>query len=295
MKRVLLLLSILLLFTAFLVGCECFSKHYYTYQSFGVYKETENSTDKDTVKTEDTAFSNLKEMISQSGNAVGIAFIGYVDSDSSEVDLRTCFASSKTGMVYPDLADAALYMAEGQELYAIVPTNSRGSIKVYPSTMTEEGNYADDKSNPLCIGKPGEVLLLRCNLSEIYSNVLITVNDGGGALDFRPSLSMENGHFRETTGVYDFSVYEELPDERSVEIAMELLRETDEVKYAMERGRKLMFTGDMQLIYGRPCLLIALGTDHDEQFVREQLYGVCDNLIYAYDAVGETWAVLGVR
>mgnify|MGYP004560453097 FL=1 len=294
MKRV-LLLSILLLFTAFLVGCECFSKHYYTYQSFCVYKETENSTDKDTVKTEDTAFGNLKEMISQSGNVVGIAFIGYVDSDSSEADLRSCFASSKTGMVYPDLADAALYMAEGQELYAIVPTNSKGNIKVYPSTMTEEGNYADDKSNPLCIGKLGEVLLLRCNLSEIYSNVLITVNDGGGALDFRPSLSMENGHFRETTGVYDFSVYEELPDERSVEIAMELLRETDEVKYAMERGKKLMFTGDMQLIDGRPCLLIALGTDHDEQFVREQLYGVCDNLIYAYDAVGETWAVLGVR
>lgn len=29
-----------------------------------------------------------------------------------------------------------------------------------------------------------------------------------------------------------------------------------------------------------------LGTDHDDQFVREQLYGVCDNLIYIHDAEG---------
>ena len=76
-------------------------------------------------------------------------------------------------------------MAEGQELYAIIPPNDKGTITVYPSTMTEDGEYADDKSNPLCIGKPGEVLLLRCNLSEIYSNVLISVTDGGGAVFVR--------------------------------------------------------------------------------------------------------------
>ena len=159
--------------------------------------------------------------------------------------------------------------------------------------ITEDGEYADDKSNPLCIGDPGEVLLLRCNLSEIYSNVLIAVTDGGGALDFRPSLSMENGHLQEIAGVYDFSKYEDVPDDLSVQIAAVILSEADEVKLALENGMKIMYTGDTQVIDGRTCLLFALGTDSGEQFVRERYYGVCDNLIYAYDAVSDTWAVLG--
>ena len=142
----------------------------------------------DSTNAEDPALTALRQKINHHSKGVGVAFIGYVDSESSEVDLRTYYASSETGKAYPDLVDAPLYMAEGQELYAIIPP------------MTDDGEYADDNSNPLCIGKPGEVLLLRCNLSETYSNVLIAVTDGGGALDFRPSLSMENGHLQESQG-----------------------------------------------------------------------------------------------
>ena len=54
-----------------------------------------------------------------------------------------------------------------------------------------------------------------------------------------------------------------------------------------------MYTGDTQMIEGRTCLLFVLGTDSEGQFVRERYYGVCDNLIYVYDAVSDTWAVLG--
>ena len=240
-----------------------------------------------------SALTALQQKINYHSKGAGVAFIGYVDSESSEVDLRTYYASSETGKAYPDLADAPLYMAEGQELYAIIPPNDKGTIIVYPSAMTADGEYAEDKSNPLCIGEPGEVLLLRCNLSETYSNVLIAVTDGGGALDFRPSLSMENGHLQEIAGVYDFSIYEETPDERSVQIATEILLEADEVKDAVEHGMKIMYTGNTQMIEGRTCLLFALGTEREDQFVRERYYGVCDNLIYVYDAVSGTWAVLG--
>lgn len=249
--------------------------------------------DPDGTGTEDAAFTALQKKIAQSGSAVAIAFIGYVDSESSEVDLRAFVAGSETGKEYPSLSRASLYMAEGQELYAIIPPNDKGTIIVYPSMITEDGEYADDKSNPLCIGKPGEPLLLRCNLSEIYSNVLITATDGGGAIDFRPSLSMENGHLQEIAGVYDFSTYEEVPDERSVQIATEILLETDEVKQAVKQGMKVMYTGTTQWIEGRSCLLFALGTDSEEQFVRERYYGVSDNLIYTYDAVSDTWSAVG--
>ena len=249
--------------------------------------------DPDDKNTEEAAFAALQKKIAQSGSAVAVAFIGYVDSESSEVDLRAYVAGSETGKEYPSLSRAPLYMAEGQELYAIIPPNDKGTIIVYPSMMTEDGEYADDKSNPLHVGEPGEPLLLRCNLSEIYSNVLIAATDGGGAMDFRPSLSMENGHLQEIAGVYDFSTYEEEPDERSIQIATELLLETDEVKQAVMQGMKVMYTGNTQWIEGRPCLLFALGTDSEEQFVRERYYGVCDNLVYSYDAISDTWSTVG--
>ena len=290
MKKTALLVCAVILLVCSLCGCVNLPG-----KNPGGDKTPGGSTvkDPDGTGTEDAAFTALQKKIAQSGSAVAIAFIGYVDSESSEVDLRAYYAGSETGKAYPDLVRAPLYMAEGQELYAIIPPNDKGTIIVYPSTMTDDGEYADDKSNPLCIGEPGEALLLRCNLSEIYANVLIAVTDGGGALDFRPSLSMENGHLQEIAGVYDFSIYEETPDERSVQIATEILLEADEVKDAIEHGMKIMYTGNTQMIEGRTCLLFALGTDSEDQFVRERYYGVCDNLIYVYDAVSDTWAVLG--
>ena len=293
MKKVFCLFFTAVLLVCFLCGCSVLPEKAPSYPDENQVSDGSSMKEPDSTTAEDPALTALQQKINHHSKGAGVAFIGYVDSESSEVDLRTYYASSETGKAYPDLADAPLYMAEGQELYAIIPPNDKGTIIVYPSTMTDDGEYAEDKSNPLCIGKPGEVLLLRCNLSETYSNVLITVTDGGGALDFRPSLSMENGHLQEIAGVYDFSIYEETPDERSVQIATEILLEADEVKDAVEHGMKIMYTGNTQMIEGRTCLLFALGTEREDQFVRERYYGVCDNLIYVYDAASDTWAVLG--
>lgn len=293
MKKVFCLFFTAVLLVCFLCGCSVLPEKAPSYPDGSQVSDGSSLKEPDSTTVEDPALTALQQKINYNGKGAGVAFIGYVDSESSEVDLRTYYASSETGKAYPDLADAPLYMAEGQELYAIIPPNDKGTIIVYPSTMTDDGEYAEDKSNPLCIGEPGEVLLLRCNLSETYSNVLIAVTDGGGALDFRPSLSMENGHLQEIAGVYDFSIYEETPDERSVQIATEILLEADEVKDAVKHGMKIMYTGNTQMIEGRTCLLFALGTEREDQFVRERYYGVCDNLIYVYDAASDTWAVLG--
>ena len=293
MKKVFCLFFTAVLLVCFLCGCSVLPEKAPSYPDENQVSDGSSMKEPDSTTAEDPALTALQQKINYNSKGAGVAFIGYVDSESSEVDLRTYYAGSETGKAYPDLVHAPLYMAEGQELYAIIPPNDKGTIIVYPSTMTDDGEYAEDKSNPLCIGKPGEVLLLRCNLSETYSNVLIAVTDGGGALDFRPSLSMENGHLQEIAGVYDFSIYEETPDERSVQIATEILLEADEVKAAIEHGMKIMYTGNTQMIEGRTCLLFALGTDSEDQFVRERYYGVCDNLIYVYDAASDTWAVLG--
>lgn len=45
--------------------------------------------------------------------------------------------------------------------------------------------------------------------------------------------------------------------------------------------------GETEVIEGKPCMVFALGTDRDDQFVRERYYAVCDNLVYSYDAEGD--------
>ena len=293
MKRISSMFCTALLLSGLLRGCMGLPGNNILDPDNGNITDGSSVTEPDNTKTEDSALTALQQKINYHSKGAGVAFIGYVDSESTEVDLRAYYASSETGKEYPGLVYAPLYMAEGQELYAIIPPNDKGRITVYASAITENGQYTDDRAHPLHEGNPGEALLLRCNLSEIYSNVLISATDGGGAILYRPSVSLENGHLATEQSVYDFSIYEETPDERSVQIATEILSEADEVKLALENGMKIMYTGDMQMIEGRTCLLFALGTDSEGQFVRERYYGVCDNLIYVYDAVSDTWAVLG--
>lgn len=242
---------------------------------------------------EELSLELLQDEIMQSGNKVGLAFLGYVDSQSSEVDLRDYIMYSDAGRAYPFLPMSGLLMVEGQELYVIVPPDETTSITVYASGVNEWGEYVDDTSMPLGENWPGEPLLLQCNLSEIYSNVLIVVNDGSETIAFRPSLSMEDGHLVEIPGAYDFSIYPNVPDESDVSSAMDRLVQLEEIDAAMKQGMKLLYTGDVQMVAGQNCLLFALGTDTGDQFVREFYYAVSDNYIFTYDAVNDMWYTNG--
>lgn len=241
---------------------------------------------------EDSTLTVLQNEICQSGDVAGVAFIGYMSSDSSEMDLRDKIAHSDIGKKYPFLNTAMLLMTEGDELYAIVPPVKSGEVKVYPSTMSESGEYMDDKSTLLFDGLPGEPVIVLCNLSDIYSNVLITVSDGGEAIEVRPGLSGEDGRLVKEPRVYDFSIYEKPLDENSVDAATQMLLQTAEIQLAVQQGMSVMYTGDTELIDGQTCLLFALGTDHDEHFVREYYYAVGDGIIYVYDAVFDTWNIV---
>lgn len=295
MKRTLLLFCTVILLGCSLCGCETLPGENPSYPDGSQIPGSSSAKQPNNANAEDVALTALQQKINYHSKGAGVAFIGYVESQSTEAELRSYITDGKVGKSYPFILNAPMFLTEGQELYAIVPPCDKGRIIVYASGITEDGQYTDDRTHPLYEGKQGESVLLRCNLSEIYSNVLISATDGGGAVLFRPSVSLKDGHLTNDLPVYDFSIYEETPDERSIQIATEILLEADEVKVAVESGMKIMYTGDTQMIEGRTCLLFALGTDREDQFVRERYYGVCDNLIYVYDAVSDTWAVLVVQ
>lgn len=76
----------------------------------------------------------------------------------------------------------------------------------------------------------------------------------------------------------------------TAEEAMELLVTDTDVAYWMEQGMKLMETGDSETLFGEECTLIALGTGHEDSFVREQLFAVsASGAVYRYDVVMDQW------
>ena len=70
---------------------------------------------------------------------------------------------------YPFLQDGTVVDAGGYEIYAIVP-GLDCRISIYPAQITEEGEYLEDLNDPWYIGQENEVIILRCNMSEIISN-----------------------------------------------------------------------------------------------------------------------------
>ena len=148
-------------------------------------KEPESS---EPIPLEELMLERLRDEIRASGNTVGVAFLGYVDSDSSEVDLRDYMYQSELGSTYYFLPMSWLLMYEGQELYAIVPASETATVTIYAFDVFEDSEYAVDTSMPLSVSEPGEPIVVMCNLSEIYSNVLISVTDGDETLEFHPML-----------------------------------------------------------------------------------------------------------
>lgn len=255
----------------------------------------------------DPQFLNLCKKIDESGYQAGMAYIASVDSQATEGEMRSCLESSAYAELYAFLRDASLIDADGTELYAVVTTKKDCSASVYPAEINENGTYDVHTENALYEGKGKDCFLLRCNRSELHSNVSILLQTGDDSFEVFPMLSGKDGRL-DAMRVYDFSIYVNedgnetdnvgndrllSDDETNIRIATDLLCETDEVSYYLGLGMSIQYTGEHEVIDGRECWIFALGTEHDGQFVRELYYGVCDNLIYSYDTVSDAWSVLG--
>ena len=162
--------------------------------------------------------------------------------------------------------------------------------------MTENAEY-DVKTYDILYKIGGaEYFLLRCNISEIYSNAAVLFSSPDEDINEFPMRSGRDGRLCAAEGVLDFTIYGDnvAEDDKNIKIATEILMEYAEVSERVKQGMTLMYTEEKQIIDGRECYIFALGTNHEEQFVREYLYGVCDNLVYSYDALNDLWYVLGV-
>ncbi len=263
---------------------------------------TENGTADISLETtvqNDTDLSRLQKTILENNESVGIAYIGYVGYEANEQDVYNFVNGSQYADKYDFLHNSPLVNAGGTELYAVVIADTEYPASVYRADITDNGEYSVNTDDALYdySGKGIDYFLLRCNESEIHSNVSLYFKKGNDSFSIFPMLSGMDGHLA-AGRFYDFSIYNDYvgsvdPEDKDVKIATELLLESEEVQYYINMGMSVQYTGQINEIEGRPCLIFVLGTNRDDQFVRERYYGVCDNLIYFYDALNDTWEVLG--
>ena len=237
----------------------------------------------------------LQDIIRENECQAGMAFLGYTYEGAEAAEILEYTRQGEVAAAYPFLQDGTVVDAGGYEIYAIVPGDDC-RVSVYPAHPTEEGEYLDDLNAPYYMGQENEIIILRCNVSEIHSNVMVSVQKQNMSVQYHPMVSLKDGHLAAETHCYDFSIYHNWDEydpgydsELDIRIAREQLSETDEVSYYLGLGMSLWYTGTEEYIEGRNCPVFVLGTDHEDYFTKEHYYAVGDNVVYYYDPSGDAW------
>ena len=241
----------------------------------------------------------LQDIIRENECQAGMAFLGYTYEGAETEEILEYTRQGEVAAAYPFLQDGTVVDAGGYEIYAIVPGDDC-RVSVYPAHPTEEGEYLDDLNAPYYMGQENEIIILRCNVSEIHSNVMVSVQKQNMSVQYHPMVSLKDGHLAAETHCYDFSIYYNWDEydpgydsELDIRIAREQLSETDEVSYYLGLGMSLWYTDTEEYIEGRNCPVFVLGTDHEDHFTKEHYYAVGDNVVYYYDPSGDAWLLLG--
>ena len=237
----------------------------------------------------------LQDIIRENECQAGMAFLGYTYEGAETAEILEYTRQGEVAAAYPFLQNGTVVDAGGYEIYAIVPGDDC-RVSVYPAHPTEEGEYLDDLNAPYYMGQENEIIILRCNVSEIHSNVMVSVQKQNMSVQYHPMVSLKDGHLAAETHCYDFSIYYNWDEydpgydsELDITIAREQLSETDEVSYYLGLGMSLWYTGTEEYIEGRNCPVFVLGTDHEDYFTKEHYYAVGDNVVYYYAPSGDAW------
>ena len=266
--------------------------------SFGIYGKCVREVSAQTPGAEEN-LAILRDIIRENECQVGMAFLGYTYETAEASEILEYTKLEEVAAAYPFLQEGTVVDAGGYEIYAIVP-GCDCKISVYPTQITEDGEYLDDLNAPYYIGQEDEIIILRCNMSEIHSNVMVSVQKQNMSVQYHPMVSLKDGHLATEAYCYDFSIYhdweeyyQEDDSSLDINIAREVLSQTDEVRYYLDLGMSLWYTGTEEYLEGRNCPVFVLGTDHEDHFTKENYYAVGDNVVYYYDATGDAWLLLG--
>lgn len=245
-----------------------------------------------TEKEESAESAALRNKIKDADCTVGIAFVDYVENELSEEDTSTYFNHSETAAEYPFLKNIKTVAYEGRELFVLVPASRKATITVFPAEINADGELEVKKDTTVCKGSQGEPIALRCNISDDYANVLVSVSDGSEVCEFYPMISLEDGWtVAPQKGCYDFSIDD---IRKYVDKTFNILPETyPEIQKSLDSGSTLNYAGDFYFC-NQMMLRFELGKSdaNTGEFVCEKQFAVSFDTTYEKTADGN-WYVIG--
>lgn len=131
--------------------------------------------DEDLQNFEDTTMSEWSGFEYADEHLYAIKFLGY-GIDPSENYKNT------------DLIDVG-----GDEFYLIVPRFDECEVKVKMMNFGDFSDMSAYETLNVFTSNNGEPFILKCNVSDIYSNVAVTMTGAGGSASFSPRISLEDG------------------------------------------------------------------------------------------------------
>ena len=256
----------------------------------GTTSETEHS------EANSAELAVLRAKIKEADCTVGIAFVDFVTEGLSEEDTATYLSHSETIETYPFLNNLKMVACDGLELFLLVPKSEKSIITVFPSVLTDKGELTVQKDKVIYQSAPGEPIALRCNTNENYSNVWISVTDGGKSCEFSPMISLQDGwSIALEEGCYDFSIDH---IRKYVDMVYTMLPKTyPDIQKSLDSGKELVFADDFYFC-NQKMLRFELGTytvDDSEKtnFTCEMQYAVAFDATYAMNPKDHKWYVIG--
>ena len=149
----------------------------------------------------------LQDIIRENECQAGMAFLGYTYEGAEATEILEYTRQGEVQLRILFYRMEQWLMAGGYEIYGPLSRGMIGRVSVYPAQPTEEGEYLDDLNAPYYTGKENEIIILRCNVSEIHSNVMVSVQKQNMSIQYHPMVSLKDGHLAAETHCYDFSIY----------------------------------------------------------------------------------------
>lgn len=163
----------------------------------------------------------FRNELKQGDYKLGVSFIGCAGNYAGEtlIELFEETRHEREDLNFmQELGKCHVVKQPGEEVYVLVPADENYVISVYD---LEWGDYDPDiypKRGALrYTGAPGEIVIVRCNQSDIMSNIEISMDMNGTEYVYNPSLSLENGRLEDVPGVYDFSIYNQFYEDEESE------------------------------------------------------------------------------
>ena len=157
-----------------------------------------------------TELDQLRARAADHGDLCAAATLGYMGlSETSTIaDYLQSSGWAETFSFLTEIPQSRQISQAGDELYVIIPASADTAVRVYSYVMDESNGYMGGRGE-LLAEFTGDPFLLRCNVSDIFPNVVVVLETADGeTLEYSPSISLKDGTLGvPDTGVYDFSQY----------------------------------------------------------------------------------------